>query len=296
VKPLLLAGVELGGTKVVCVVGTGPDDVAAELRLETRRPEETLGAAAAFLAEHSFDALGIASFGPVELRPADPAWGSITTTPKPGWSGVDVVRALRGAASVPVAFDTDVNAAALAEGRWGAARGIDSFVYVTVGTGIGGGVVTDGRLVHGLVHPELGHIPVARRPDDRHPSVCPYHPDCWEGLTSGPALMERFGMRLEDADDAVREEAAELAAGYLGAGLRTLVYALAPQRIVLGGGVASLPGLHERVRAMLHSELAGYPGLPEHDAAGFVVPPALGGRAGGLGALVLADEALARSV
>jgi fructokinase len=289
----VLAGVELGGTKVVCVVGTGPDDIVAELRLETRGPEETLGAAAAFLAEHAFDALGIASFGPVELRRGHPAWGSITTTPKPGWSGTEVVQALRRPAGTPVAFDTDVNGAALAETRWGSARDVDSVVYVTVGTGVGAGAVVGGRLVHGLVHPEVGHVPIPRRGGDDHPSACAYHPDCWEGLTSGPALAGRFGVRLEDAGAAVRDEAAALAAAYIGSGLRALVYTFAPERIVLGGGVTSLPALHARVRAALRDELAGYPGLPEHDEDAFVAPPALGDRAGSLGALALAGDALA---
>ncbi len=290
----MLAGIELGGTKVACLVGGGPDEVLAERLIPTREPEATLAEIAAFLAEYSIDALGIASFGPVELRRDNPLWGSITHTPKPGWSGIDVAGTLGRALGVPVGFDTDVNGAALGEGRWGATRGLTSFVYLTVGTGIGGGAVLGGRLVHGLVHPELGHIPVPRQPGDEFAGICPFHRDCWEGMTSGPALAARFGTRLEEADATTREAAAALAATYLASGLRTLAYALAPQRIVLGGGVASLPGLHGLVRRKLHSELGGYPGLPEHEDESFVVPPALGARAGSLGALVLAERALAR--
>ena len=289
----MLGGVELGGTKVVCVAGTGPDDVHAEVEIPTRDPHATLAEVVSFFARHPVEALGIASFGPVELRPVNPRWGAITRTPNPGWSGADVAGPLGRALTVPVAFDTDVNGAALGEGRWGAARGLTSFVYVTVGTGIGGGAVVGGRLVHGLVHPELGHVPVPRQPGDDFESACPFHRDCLEGMTSGPALAARFGVRLEEADDETRGEAAALASAYLASGLRALVYALAPERIVLGGGVASLPGLHDLIRAALRDELGGYPGLPEHDDECFVVAPELGARAGSLGALVLAESALA---
>lgn len=290
----MLGGVELGGTKVVCLAGTGPEDVRAEARVATRDPVATLADVVSFFTEHPVEALGIASFGPVELRRESPDWGKLARTPKPGWGGADVVGELGRALAVPVGFDTDVNGAALGEGRWGAARGLDSFLYLTVGTGIGGGAVSGGRLVGGLVHPEMGHIPVPRAPGDAFPGVCPFHADCLEGLTSGPALAARFGGPLQDAPDAVRREAAELAAGYLAAGLHALVYALAPARIVLGGGVSELPGLLDLVRSGLRRELAGYPGLPEHDDPGFVVGPSLGARSGVLGALVLAEQALER--
>lgn len=288
----MFGGVELGGTKIVCLVGTGPEDIHAETRIATCDPEPSLADVVAFFAEHPVEALGIASFGPVELRRDNPAWGSITRTPKPGWSGADVAGTLGRALGVRVAFDTDVNGAALAEGRWGAARGLSSFLYVTVGTGIGGGVMSDGRIVHGLVHPEIGHILVPRQPGDDFPGTCPFHGDCWEGMTSGPALATRFGRRLEDADGPTRDEAAALAATYLASGFCTLVYALAPQRIVLGGGVAGLPGIHGAVGAALRDGLGGYPGLLEHEDGGFVVPPGLGARAGSLGALILAEQAV----
>ena len=284
--------VELGGTKVVCLVGTGPDDVRAEARIATRGPEETIDEIAAFFSGHQLAALGIASFGPVELRRQSPAWGSITTTPKAGWSNTDVAgRLSRALGGIPVGFDTDVAGAALGEARWGAAQGLESFVYVTVGTGIGAGIVTGGRVVNGLVHPEVGHIPVTRRSGDDFPGICPFHGDCWEGMASGPALGARIGGRLEDADASTQETMAALAAHYISSAFRTLVYTVAPRRIVLGGGVAELPGLHERVRGELVAQLAGYPGLPDHRGADFVVPPGLGGRAGVLGALVLAELA-----
>ena len=287
----VLGGVELGGTKVACLAGTGPDDVRSETRISTGDPATTLAAVVAFFVANPVEALGIASFGPVELRRRHPDWGRVTRTPKPGWDGADVAGALRRGLGVPVGFDTDVNGAALGEGRWGAARGLGSFLYVTVGTGIGGGAVSGGRLVTGLVHPEMGHIAVPRVAGDDFAGVCPFHGDCLEGLACGPALAARFGVRLEDADDGVRAEAAALAAAYLALGLRSLVYALAPERVVLGGGVAGLPGLVDGVGAALRRELAGYPGLPEHDDPAFVVAPELGARAGVLGALVLAEQA-----
>ena len=184
----MFAGIEAGGTKVVCAVGTGPDDLSAVMSIATTTPAETLERTIAHLqAQPPGDAIGIASFGPVDLHRDSPTYGSITSTPKPGWRDTDVVGAVRAAFDVPVGFDTDVNGAALAEGRWGAARGLDTFVYVTVGTGIGGGAVVSDRVVHGLLHPEMGHLMVRRHPDDRYAGACPYHGDCLEGLAAGPA-------------------------------------------------------------------------------------------------------------
>ncbi|MFN8224312.1 MAG: ROK family protein [Gaiellales bacterium] len=288
----MLAGIELGGTKIVCLVGAGPDDVVDEERIETRDPGTTLAEVRRFLERHAPAAIGIASFGPVELRPSHPEYGHITRTTKPGWSGTDVIRGITGGNDVPVGFQTDVNGAALGEGRWGAATGLDSFVYVTVGTGIGGGVVSGGRLVGGLGHTELGHVPVPRHPADDFGGCCPFHRDCFEGMACGPAFTARLGVRLEEAGEAERLRACELASWYLAAAFRGFVYSFAPERIVVGGGVASLPGLLEAVGEHLVEQLAGYPGLPEHAAAGFVTAPGLGGRAGSLGALVLAERAL----
>ena len=290
---MTFAGLEGGGTKFVCVIGRGPDDITATHRIQVTDPDTTIAQAVAFFREAAagaaaVDALGIASFGPVELRPGHPAYGSITTTPKPGWSGTDMVGPFRGL-GIPIAFDLDVNAAALAEGRWGAARDVRSFVYLTLGTGIGGGVVVDGRLLHGLVHPEMGHVPVPRRPGDTFAGSCPFHGDCLEGMASGPALAARFGQRAETFDDATRDAAVEVVAYYLGAALRGIVYTLAPQRVVLGGGLTQLPGLVVRVRRAFARNVANYPALPEHQDAAFVVPAALGQSAGPAGALLLAE-------
>ncbi len=284
---------EAGGTKFVCMVGTDPNDIAAAGRFPTTTPGATLGKAVAFFREHGpVDAIGVASFGPVELRRGHPAYGHITTTPKAGWRDTDVVGPLRDAIGVPVGFDTDVGGAALGEGRWGAAAGVSDFVYLTAGTGVGAGVIAGGRLVHGLVHPELGHVSVPRQPGDDFTGACPYHGDCLEGMASGPSIAARWGRPAERLEGADRERAVELVAGYLAAGIRNVVYALAPRRVVLGGGVAGLPGLVPAVRAALHRELAGYPGLPEHAADDFVVRSRLRGEAGAFGALILAEQAL----
>lgn len=288
--------VEAGGTKFVCLVGSGPDDVRRTTRIPTGEPGPTLAAVVDFFREavaagEPIRAVGVGSFGPLELRPTHPDYGRILHTPKAGWSGVDVVGPLRDGLGLPVALETDVNAAALGEGRWGAARGCRSFVYVTVGTGIGGGAVVDGRLVGGLGHPEMGHLAVPRLAGDDFAGTCRYHRDCWEGFACGPALAGRFGRPPEALTGADLAAAVRLEAAYLALGLRALVYALAPERIVLGGGVPELPGLLEATRAELVRSLGDYPGLAEHKSEDFLVRPGLGGRAGVLGALVVAEWA-----
>ena len=294
----MYGGIEAGGTKFICVIGTGPETIVETARIDVTEPAETIGAALAFFRRAvdggaRLQAFGIGSFGPVELREGHPRHGWIVTTPKPGWSGTDLVGPFVAEFGLPVGFDTDVNAAALAEGRWGAARGLRSFIYLTLGTGIGGGAVVDGGLVHGLGHPEMGHVSVPRRPGDTFAGACPFHGDCLEGMASGPTIAARFGRRAETLHGTDRAEAAAIAAFYLAAGVRSLVYALAPQRIVVGGGLSAMPGLVEAARAQLAAQLAGYPGLPEHGAATFIVRAALGDMAGPAGTLILAASASA---
>jgi fructokinase len=292
----LVGGIEAGGTKFVCAVGTGPDDVRAEVRVPTTTPAETLGRVVAFFGEQAargpLAALGVASFGPVDLDPGSATFGFITTTPKPGWRGVDLLGPLRRALGVPLALDTDVNAAALAEQRWGCGRGLATLTYVTVGTGIGGGVVVDGRPLHGLVHPEIGH---ARVPHDRardpFPGICPAHGDCWEGLAAAPAVAARWGRAPATLPD--EHPAWALEAHYLALGLANVVLTLSPQRLVLGGGVMARAQLYPLVRAGVSDLLAGYlvsPALGD-GLERYIVPPALGERAGLLGALLLAATA-----
>jgi fructokinase len=281
----LVAGVETGGTRVRCVVATGPDDVRAEASVPTTTPGETLTRVAEFLRAHAAGvaAIGMACFGPVDLDRRSPTFGHITSTPKPGWAGTDVVGAL-SALAVPVAFDTDVNGAALAEHRWGAGGGADPFVYVTVGTGIGGGAIVNGRPLHGLVHPEMGHVPIPRDPVDPFAGACPYHTACLEGLASGVALERRWGTPAETLH--AGHEAWRLQARYLALGLVAITAVLSPPRVALGGGVMRAPGLLARVRAQLETALAGYVRAPE------LVAPALGERVGPLGAVALAQSGL----
>jgi fructokinase len=291
----LFGGIECGGSSFVCAIGSGPSDIVAETSFPTTTPDETLAHAVDFFRmediRHAISAIGIASFGPVDLDRSSPTYGHVTSTPKPGWGGTDIVGYIGRELSLPVGFDTDVNATALAEHRWGAATGLDTFVYVTVGTGIGGGGLLDGRPMHGLVHPEMGHMLVPHHPDDGFTRCCPYHGDCLEGLASGPSIRQRWGAPPEDLPD--DHPAWGLEAGYLAAGLANLVLALSPQRIVLGGGVMSRSVLYPLVRQGLLDRLAGYvqaPALVE-DIDSYVVPPALGARAGVLGAIALATEA-----
>jgi len=281
--------VEMGGTKTLGAVGSSPDDLSDVVAVPTTDPAETLSQVIEFLDGEQVDAIGIAAFGPLDL-----VGGRIGVTPKEGWSETDLVGPVRDALDVPIGLDTDVNGAALGEGRWGAAQGLGNFVYVTVGTGIGGGALVDGEPVHGLGHPEMGHISVRRHPEDDYPGICRLHGDCLEGLASGPAIEHRSGARGEDLSGTDLTTAVALEAFYVAQMARNLVYILAPERVIIGGGVSRLPGLLDGVNDRLVDELAGYPGLPEH-ASGFLVPPGLADISGLAGGLVLAKRAVDRA-
>lgn len=289
----MYGSVEAGGTKFRCAVGTGPDDLGDELRLDATGPDETLDRVVGFFRGHASQllAVGLGSFGPVDLNPRSSTYGFITATPKPGWSHTDIAGRLRSALGVPVGFDTDVAASALGEGRWGAARGLGDFVYVTVGTGIGAAIVSGGRLVHGLVHPEVGHMRVPRHPEDDFAGVCAFHGDCFEGLASGVAIQRRWG--AAGAALAPGHPAWELEAYYLACGLSNLVLTVSPERVVVGGGVLEQQHLLPRVRRHFRELLNGYVAAPEVDAGleRFLVAPGLGPRSGILGGLVLAMQA-----
>ncbi|WP_374687194.1 ROK family protein [Promineifilum sp.] len=293
-----VAGIEAGGTKFVCAVGSGPDDIRAETRFPTTRPEETIGQALAFFREQVERygppaAIGIAAFGPLDPNPVSPTFGTITSTPKPGWRDADLAGPLRAAFGAPVAFDTDVNGAALGEWRWGAAQGLDNFVYLTIGTGVGGGGMVNGRLMHGLVHPEMGHIPLPHdRVADPYPGRCPFHGDCLEGMAAGPAVGERWGRPAYELPP--DHPAWDLEAHYLALALQGLICTLSPERIILGGGVMEQPQLMPMVRQKVQSYLNGYvqsPAILERIDS-YIVPPALGNRAGVLGAFALAHQAI----
>ena len=282
-------GIETGGSKWECAIGTGPEDVRAQTSIPTTTPSETIaGVLAFFEREGPVDAIGIGSFGPVDKKLSSSTWGFITSTPKPGWANTDVGQEVRRRLMVPVSFDTDVNAAALGEHRWGAAQGLDTFCYVTVGTGIGGGGMAGGKLLHGLMHPEFGHMRIPRdREVDPFPGVCPYHGDCWEGLASGRALEARWGRPPEELSD---KAVWRLQARYLALGLVGVICVLSPERVVMGGGVMNRPGLISLVLDEVTGLMNGY-----LDATmfgdGYITAPALGSRAGVLGAIALAQTA-----
>ncbi|WP_025745891.1 ROK family protein [Kallotenue papyrolyticum] len=298
----VFGAIEAGGTKFVCAIGSGPDDVRATTRFPTTTPAETLARTIAFFREYQqqegrLAAIGIGSFGPIDPDPRSPTYGRITATPKPGWANTDIVGAIRAALGVPVAFDTDVNAAVLGEARWGAAQGLTNAVYITVGTGIGGGALVNGQLVHGLVHPEMGHMRLPRdAARDPFAGVCPYHGDCWEGLASGPALAARWGQPAETLPS--EHPAWALEAHYLALALVNIICVLSPQRIILGGGVMQqqqlFPLIHHETRALLNGYIRS-PALSEAIET-FIVPPGLGGRSGQLGALALAQQAAQQRV
>ena len=291
----LYAGLEAGGTKFNCVVGAGPDDIRAETRIPTTTPEATVREALEFFRAQRatlgpLTAAGVASFGPVDLDPASATYGFITSTPKPGWAHTDIVGPVRRALGVPVQFDTDVNAAALGEGRWGAAQGLDHFIYLTVGTGIGGGGLVGGAMLHGLVHPEMGHVRIPHdRTADPYEGHCPFHGDCLEGLACGPAMNARWGRPAEELPD--DHPAWALEARYLALALNDFVCTLSPRRIILGGGVMERLSLFPRIHRELQSLLNGYVQAPQITTHidRYVVPPAFGPRAGLIGALALAS-------
>lgn len=296
-----VGALELGGTRAVVCVGGGPDQHGPVVEIATTSPEETLDAVCAafetFRREgRVFDRIGVASFGPIGVDPARPGFGRIGSTPKPGWSGADVAGVLERRLGAAVVLDTDVNGAAVGEGLWGAAAGLRSHAYITVGTGVGVGLVIEGRPVHGHSHPEGGHLRVRRASGDDYPGRCPWHRDCLEGLICGPALEARLGFRAEEARD--DDPVWTLVGYYLGEACAMLALTAAPERIVIGGGVGRRPEVLAEARRALGTALAGYvAALPEPVLDRYLVSPGLGGRSGLFGAMAMAlntsDERLA---
>jgi fructokinase len=298
---MTIGAIEAGGTKFVLGLldadcqEYGKPALLAKTSVPTTSPEATLEASLEFFASATasngtgrLDGVGIGCFGPVDLKLSSPTWGYITATPKPGWRNTEIAGFFRDRLRVPVAFDTDVNAAAYGELLWGAAKGLKDFIYITVGTGIGGGVFSNGSLVHGLAHPELGHIKVQHDASDAFAGICPYHRDCIEGMASGPAIGQRWNSRPEELG--ADHEAWELEAHYLAKAFAAYTLVLSPERILLGGGVGLRPGLAERVSRYVGEELGGYvPALDDPARlSGFVVRPELGSEAGLFGAAALA--------
>lgn len=293
----LFGGIEAGGTKFGCVLAEGPEHVIARAEFPTTTPEQTIGRSIRFFRERAVGvgelaAIGIASFGPVDLDPSSSTYGYITHTPKPGWSNVDFAGWLRREFNLPVGFDTDVNGAALAELRWGAAQGLHTLLYLTIGTGIGGGGFVGGAPMHGLVHPEMGHMRLPHDWEvDPFAGNCPFHGDCFEGLASGPAIEKRWGMPA--ARLGADHPAWALEALYLSYGLVNLICTLSPQKLILGGGVMRQTQLFPLIWQKVPQLLAGYVQNPLilKYIERYIVPPALGSEAGVLGAVALAMQA-----
>lgn len=297
----LFGSIEGGGTKFDCAVIDGNNQILAETRVPTTSPEQTLKACLDFFKQQanqqgSLAALGIACFGPLDPRRDSPTYGQILDTPKPGWAFTDVAGYFEKGLNVPVGFDTDVNGAVLAEAQWGAGRGLSDLVYFTIGTGIGGGALVNGALLHGLIHPEMGHLRLPRLAGDENFSgVCPFHGDCFEGVASGPALAARWGKPAQELER--NHPAWELEASYIALALQTVVCTLAPQRIILGGGVMSAEFLFPMIRQKTVDYLGGYIRAQEilERIDEYIVPPGLGARSGILGGKALAVKGFRRA-
>jgi len=296
-KPIYGA-IEGGGTKFVCAVGTGPNNIQAEARFTTTTPAETMHQVVDFFKQQEdafgkLAAIGFACFGPLDPNPASPTYGHILPTPKPGWANANVVGMLRSSFNIPIAFDTDVNGAALGEWRWGNAQGLQNFIYLTIGTGVGGGAYVEGKLLHGLIHPEMGHIPVKHDLlKDPFKGICPFHDDCFEGLASGVAIEKRWEQRGSTlAND---HPAWKLEADYIAQALASYSFTLSPQRIIIGGGVGSLPHLLPQVQQRTRELINGYIQSPIilQNIESYIVSPGLETRSGMLGAIALAEQAL----
>ncbi|WML46784.1 ROK family protein [Neobacillus sp. PS3-34] len=284
----MLGAIEAGGTKFVCAVGDELGNIIERVQIPTTVPEETMPKVIDFFNQYDIKAIGIGSFGPIDVNPESPAYGNITSTPKPGWRDYPFVKSMKDAFPVPIGFNTDVNAAALGEVTLGAAKGLDSCLYITVGTGIGAGAVVQGNLLQGYSHPEMGHILVRRHPNDEYQGKCPYHQDCLEGLAAGPAIEERWGEKGMNLVD--RAEVWEMEGYYIAQALMQYVLILSPKRIILGGGVMNQTQVFPSIYKYLQEFVNGYVTLPE--LSEYIVGPGLGDNAGITGSLLLAQRAL----
>lgn len=288
-----LGALEAGGTKMVLAVGDENGNIFERISIPTQTPEETMPEMISYFKKKEIEALGIGCFGPIDLSPDSPTYGYITSTPKLEWQNFDIVGAFQEALQVPVGFDTDVNASVLGEATFGITKGLDCSLYLTVGTGIGVGIYMDGRLLHGMLHPEAGHIVMRRHPADEYEGRCPFHKDCFEGLASGPAIEERWGMKAVGLAD--RPEVWEMEAYYIAQALVNYSMVLSPRRMVLGGGVMKQEQLFPLVRKYFAHLMAGYVRTKElEDLDSYIVPCSLNDNQGIMGCLQLAVRSLER--
>lgn len=291
IKIMRLGAIEAGGTKMVCAIGDEAGTIEQVISIPTELPEITIPKMHSFFENSGIEALGIASFGPLDPRPESPTFGYITTTPKPGWKDYDLVGAFRDL-SVPIGFDTDVNGSALGEKTFGAGRGFNNLVYITIGTGIGAGIVSEGRLLHGMLHPEAGHMILGRRDDDGdYVSFCPYHSNCFEGLCAGPAIEKRWGISAKELPE--DHQGWDLEAYYIAQALINLTMVLSPERIILGGGVMHRAHIMPIIRKYFSEMMNGYINTPRiSDVENFIVLQSLDDKQGILGALILGAKEL----
>lgn len=288
-----LGALEAGGTKMVCAIGDETGKIFEQESIPTTTPEETLDACVNYFKDKDIEALGIACFGPVDLDRDSDTYGYITTTPKPGWANVDVVGRFKKELGVPVGFDTDVNGSLLGEVTYGDARGLTDAVYFTIGTGIGAGVISGGNLVHGMMHPEAGHMLMVPREDDSYKGHCPFHGTCLEGMAAGPAIEERWGAKGKDL--AERDEVWDLEAYYIAQAMINCIMILSPQRIILGGGVMHQEQLFPLIRKKTEEMLHEYIKTPQmKDLDHYIVPASLNDDQGIMGCLKLALDEKAR--
>ncbi|WP_445490870.1 ROK family protein [Niallia sp. 03133] len=291
----LLGAIEAGGTKFICAVGHANGEIKERISIPTTTPEETMPDVLAFFQKHQVEAIGIGSFGPIDVDKKSKTYGNITTTPKLPWKDYPLLEEVRKTFSIPVGFNTDVNAAALGEAILGAAKGLDSCLYITIGTGIGAGAYIQGELLQGLTHPEMGHILVRRHPQDTYKGRCPYHGDCLEGLASGPAIEARWGTSAKNLSD--KEEVWDMEGYYIAQALMQYILILSPKKIILGGGVMNQSQVFTSIHKYLGDFLNGYLVFPElsSEMEDYIVKPGLGDHAGITGALLLAERALDES-
>lgn len=289
---MLFGGIEAGGTKFVCGIGRENGEIYDRVSFPTTTPQETMKQVVSFFNQKNIEAIGIGSFGPIDLNKDSTTYGYITSTPKPYWNNFDFIGEVKRHFSVPISFDTDVNGAALGESKWGAAKGLDSCIYITVGTGIGVGAITEGKLLHGLLHPEMGHILIRRHPEDRFEGCCPYHRDCLEGMASGPSLEKRWGKAGSKLYN--NEKVWEIESYYIAQAIANYILILSPKKVILGGGVMKQEQLYPLIRKEVVNLLNGYIQAEEilEDIDSYIVPPGLGDNAGLAGAIALAQNSL----
>ena len=288
---MIYGALEAGGTKMVCAIGTEDGKILEQCSIPTRIPEETIPPIIDFFKSKDIAALGIASFGPLCLDKNDPQYGHITTTPKPGWKDYDLVGTMKNALNVPIGFDTDVNGSLLGEVTYGDSKGLSDVVYITIGTGVGGGVMSNGKLLHGMLHPELGHMLLRPHPDDKYTGRCPFHHNCMEGMAAGPAIEDRWGQSGKELSG--REEVWRLEAYYIGQAIVNIILTLSPKRIILGGGVMHQLQLMDMIRDEVAKQMNGYLETSElKDLSSYIVTASLNDDQGIMGCIRLAQLAI----